>query len=230
MKSDNIYQVVINELKETSLDLTEDYINMGINQLVESELIKELPIVKNLKLLYDVGSFFKHRRFIKNICVFLKEYNYENIDDEKKDKFIQQLEDKKEQYRIIDFLLLYLESIKEDEKVILFSRLFKKYVLGDIYWEQFRFLSDCLEKVYYCDLFNLMPIYKAHLLSYGASIEGVEVDLHYSSYKRLESIGLIEPLYHIETRTGSSPLKISYRLNSEGIILCEIFPCSLFLV
>lgn len=80
MKSMNIYKLISSELRKTSLDLSLDYMELGIDQLFDSEIIDKIPVLKQIKFLYDVGSYFKKKRFVKNISIFLKEYSIETVD------------------------------------------------------------------------------------------------------------------------------------------------------
>lgn len=221
MKKTNVYELMSTELRKTSLDLSLEYMEIGIDKLFESEIAEKIPVLKQIKHIYDIGSYFKQRRFVKNIAIFLKEYSIESVCEEKRETFIQSLEDKKKQVKIIDYIMVYLDTIKTDEKVLLFSKLFKKYVEGSFDWDKFCFLSEIIEKSYYDDLKNLLWSYKLYLEESEDSVLSLEgSDL--SSYKRLESLGIVDPIYEIITMTVSSPLTISYRINIEGRIISEI--------
>lgn len=221
MKKANVYDLISTELRKTSLDLSLEYIEIGIDHLFKSEIIENIPVLKQIKHIYDIGSYFKQRRFVKNIAVFLKEYSIESVDERKREKFLNSLEDEKNRIKIIDYVMVYLDTIKTDEKVLLFAKLFKRYVEGSFDWEKFCFLAEILEKAYYDDLKRLLWLYKLYLEN-EESVLDLKDRSDLSSYKRLESLGIVDPIYEIITMSGSSPLTILYRMNNEGSIISKI--------
>lgn len=221
MKKTNVYELISTELRKTSLDLSIEYMEIGIDHFFESEIIDKIPVLKQIKQLYDIGSYFKQRRFVKNLAIFLREYSVNSVDEKKRKGFLQSLEDEKKRVKIIDYVMVYLDTIKTDEKVLLFAKLFKRYVEGTLDWEKFCLLAEIIEKAHYYDLKRLLWLYKLYLQKGDATLnlkDGSDV----SSYKRLESLGIVDPIHESITMPGSSQITTSYRMNNEGEIISGI--------
>ncbi len=142
----------LNKLSESlinpSIDLAEDYAEMGIDSFINDEMLKEVPVVKTLVAVVKTGIAFKHRLFVKNFLVFLKELHSSGFNTSKIEDFKNKFKsDSSYRKKVTEELLVIIESLNSVNKSKILGHLFLAYVDGVYTWERFIVLSHTLEKL-----------------------------------------------------------------------------------
>ncbi len=68
-----------------------DYSEVAIDQILENEILSELPIVKTIYNTFKVGIALKERHFAKKILSFFREFHSGNISGERHSEFVLKL-------------------------------------------------------------------------------------------------------------------------------------------
>ena len=63
-----------------------DYLELGIDSILENDSLKEIPIIKTFLSIGKITKNIRERNLIKNLVIFLNELNSGNIDKEKLNK------------------------------------------------------------------------------------------------------------------------------------------------
>ena len=66
-----------------STDIIGDYLELGIDSILENEILKEIPIFKSLLSVGKISKNIRERNYLKNLAIFINELNSGNIDAEK---------------------------------------------------------------------------------------------------------------------------------------------------
>lgn len=140
---------IANVIVEDCGSITEDYLEMGIDLLMDEGVLKEIPIVKTVYALIKTPvSLWKAYNMKKLIyfCYYMKEIpKFERI------KFVNKAVYKDKHFG--EKLLLVIDKIDELDKIRMLLLIFRAY--GHRYgisYDEFRQLCLCLENAYIGDL------------------------------------------------------------------------------
>lgn len=137
------------EILDTTLDLAVDYAEIAIDNILENEIIKELPVVKTLAGLIRGGLAIKERFFLKKLLVFLKEFHEAEIDDERLKKFKERFSSNDRfKEKVTENILVFIERFESSIKSKVLARLFKSYIDDKLDWQKFVNLSICLDNLH----------------------------------------------------------------------------------
>lgn len=89
---DSLKRLFEDELVTTSIDLGIDYCEIGLDELIDNDVIREIPFVKSIAAIFKMGRTYYQRRLLKNIILFLQEFHNGDISQITKEKFLKQIE------------------------------------------------------------------------------------------------------------------------------------------
>lgn len=117
---------------ESVIDLSD----ITISNIINGELVDNIPVLKTLNDIRNVGRMISDFAFAKKYLAFIDEFNNGELDNLQKirDKFN---DNKKFQNKLIETVLLYLEKMNQDYEARILARLFKAYLDGEYTWNQF---------------------------------------------------------------------------------------------
>lgn len=134
-----------------SVGLLANFGELELDELIDSEALKEIPLVGWAVNLYKVGMTVSDKILTKKILHFLSELH--DISPQKRDKFRNKLSKKpKFQAKVGEQILLYLDKIENLEKCRLIGLLMKSFFDERIGEEHFFRLVNVIEKTYLEDL------------------------------------------------------------------------------
>lgn len=134
------------KLSDINIDLSEGI----LDSIIESELLKQIPIIKILISILEISDSLRQRSFYKKIYKFL--YELDKVSKEEKDKFIKYLESKGDKKRVYDNILLILDRFDDETKSTISGKLFKSLIERNIDITMFFRLMNIVEKIYIGDL------------------------------------------------------------------------------
>lgn len=140
--------VVKNELLEPTIDTAIDYAEIGLDQLIDNELLSEIPIIKTVVGITKTGLMIKERHFIKKLLTFLSEFHSNDIDQKKLKEFqIKIKTDFKYQEKVIDQIIILNDRFLEEIKSKILAKLFISHIENKIDWNHFKSLTFCLDSL-----------------------------------------------------------------------------------
>lgn len=78
-----------NSLKDELVSTISEFVEIGLDSVMEESILKDIPIVKTAVSLYKIGHGIKDRYNIKKLVAFLNEINYGIADESKRLKYQQ---------------------------------------------------------------------------------------------------------------------------------------------
>lgn len=134
--------------------LAEEYAELGVDSLVDNELIKILPVAKTIAGVARIGFDIRDRNYIKKILKFLFQVN--NVSEEVKEKFKKELDSQpSEILRAGETVWEILDSINSSEKAVYIGKIFQSYMNGEISVDRLTHLCEIVDRVYLGDLLTL---------------------------------------------------------------------------
>ena len=162
-----------------------DYIEMGIDSLIDNEIAKEIPIVSTIVGVLKFGKNVHDRNLLKQTVVFINEFNTGTVDEEKKKEYKEKIEkDSKKCEEELGRVILLLNKFIDKEKSVLLAKLYKAYINEIINWKEFCEYSEVVDRLFLQDINLLEEIYRERL-----NITKGRDDMF--RIERLNSLGLI---------------------------------------
>ncbi|MFM9989172.1 hypothetical protein [Flavobacterium sp.] len=143
---DSVKSEAIKELSSEILETTFDL-------MTDSEVLKEIPIFGLGFKSYGLYQTLTESFFVKKLMKFL--FELKEIPFDKRQKFIQDLEDKEETTKAGEKLLITLTRLNDADKATIIGRLFKHTILGEIEFNDFNRLSHIIDNAFTNDLMLL---------------------------------------------------------------------------
>lgn len=185
-------------------DVFSDFAEIGLDQIFEDEIVKQLPIIRSVASLVKAGFSIRDRLFARKILLFLKEVS--TADQESREKFAQKISAGQTMEKAGESLLLLLDKLDDMAKPTILGRIMRAAILGEIEYEESLKLGAIVNRVYLADL-QVLPMAESGL--------GIDFDVAES----LASAGLlrrrIEPNIYSQEDGGEASLTF-YELNSLG--------------
>lgn len=130
------------QLFDQSIDLGSDYADLGLENMLDNELLKHIPFVKTLVAFYHIGSSYNARHNVKKILVFLQAFHSKTIEPQKLTEFKNKF-DKNPKFRdrVMETVLVYNEKFIEVSQSAVLAHLFRAYIEGKIEWGSFSQLA-----------------------------------------------------------------------------------------
>ncbi len=205
---------------QPTYDIVSDAIEIGLDSLIESDVLREIPVVKSIVAVCKVGYNIRERNLIKQTLSFISGCNSGSISQEQIDAYRQELEsDPTKAEKELGRVLIILGSHIEDRQSQVLGRFYNAYVKGAISWDKFCELSEANRRMFISDYYVLMDADKNDGLDIGQR-ELYQVD-------RLISLGLLQN----GNRLGGSawieydnPKPKDIKITSFGRTFCQNMP------
>lgn len=168
-----------------STDIIGDYLELGIDSILENEILKEIPIFKSLLSVGKISRNIRERNCLKNLAIFINELNSGNIDAEKLRLHQEELKrNSKKAEKELGRVLIILDQTIDNIKASILGKLYKAYINQVVDWDMFIEFSEITNRLYINDLKILALIYNGNMndTSNRADLYRVE---------RLNSLGVI---------------------------------------
>ncbi|NDV15569.1 hypothetical protein GO009_05975 [Muricauda sp. TY007] len=148
--SDNrsLIDEVESEIFKTNLDLSKDFTEVGLDLIIENELLSQIPIVKTATAFYNVGKEFNKRNHIRNLLTFLSEFHKGNVSNQKLSGFKRRFDQNpKFRIQVLELILLHNERFNRTIKSKIMGNLFRSYINGNITFEKLSHLLEILDSI-----------------------------------------------------------------------------------
>ena len=145
MKIQDLQNDLANELTNTSKDTIIDYVEIGLDSILNNEKIKEVPLVKTLVASCNVGLNIKEWYFAQKLIKFLFELKNEQISDESLQEFKTNMEKESFKKHTTERLIIIIDKLEEINKTIYITKFFKGFIEKKITWEDFCVFSKYID-------------------------------------------------------------------------------------
>ncbi len=194
----DISNEIINELKKESIEISGEYLDIGLGSLLEDTIVEKIPIISTLSKVYKMSTDLKAAFFYKKLLHFLIYMN--EIDFSDRIHFISKAieESRQSENEIGEKILLTVDKLDEIQITKYYVNFIKMYAITDeIDFYKFSRLCHILDKIFIGDLDKFKMMDMVYLKRGGIWHDGELV-------MSLSNLGLImwEPslsrMYHTE--------------------------------
>lgn len=136
---------------EGIINISSDLLEIGFDNLLNEEIIKDVPFLNTVYNVVKTGLNIRDRIFLKKIIRLL--YNSKEVPVGQRIKIITQINnEKKYRFKIGEKLIFILDRADEIEKVDYISRLFVEFLKEEISYNDFIKASDTINRCFIGDL------------------------------------------------------------------------------
>lgn len=196
--------------KDNLLELISDAAEFGLDSVLESEELKQIPVIGSLARLAKIGASVRDRLYARKLLRFLREVS--TVPPEERAKFAEGISSRGNKERAGEALLLLIDRLDHMTKPEIVGRIVRSAMLGEIDYESSLRLSAMVERAYFSDLL---------LLPKAETGMGIDIDVAES----LASVGLlhrrVEPNLFLAEDTRNPNLTF-YSLTEQGKLLVKI--------
>lgn len=172
-------------LFNSSKDVISDYLEIGIDSLMNEGILKEIPIVNTIVGVLKIGKNVHDRNLLKQTLTFINEFNNNKISRDKLEQYKITIESNpKRSEEELGRILLLLNNFIDKEKSIMLAKIFKAYIEKIINWNEFCEYSEIINRLFIQDINLLNMIYDGRVTD--TTNRG---DLY--RVERLNSLGII---------------------------------------
>lgn len=197
-----------------SSDIIGDYLELGIDSILDNESLKEIPIIKTFIGVGKITKSIRERNLMKNLAIFINELNSGKIDKEKLSKHKVELrQNPRKAEKELGRILIILEQTIDNIKSSILGKLYKAYINQEIDWDGFIEFSEITNRLFMFDI-NILKVMWSK--EYNAYIEQKDDNFR---IERMYSLGIIGNIFPSINETKHLHGRV---LNGLGKRYCDI--------
>ncbi len=136
-----------NSLTEDAIGCLGDYVELGLDSVLEDGVFKDIPIVSTVISIFKVGNSIRERQSIKKLIVFLNEIYAGASNTEKLEKYKEKFNSKdKFQNQQIEYLLILIDRYISYDKPKMLAKLYMAYLDGVIIWDELTMYAEVIDR------------------------------------------------------------------------------------
>lgn len=199
-----------------STDAIQEYLEIGVDKLLENKIATELPVIKTIVGAGKIVKTISEKNLIKNLILFINELNCGSIDKEKLEKHRKKLnENHTKAEKELGRILIILDKTIDNQKSIFLGKVYKAYINQKIDWELFIEFSEIINRIFIQDFKVLKLLY----------LDTFDTENKNDMFKveRMISLGIIGFTANFINQTTKDSKHNSFvGLNNMGKIFCNI--------
>lgn len=197
-----------------SSDIVGDYLELGIDSILENDSLKEIPIIKTFISVGKITKSIRERNLIKNLAIFINELNSGKINKEKLSRHKEELrKNPKKAEKELGRILIILEQTIDNIKSSILGKLYKSYINQEIDWDIFIEFSEITNRLFMFDI-NILKVMWSQ--AYNTYIEQKDDNFR---IERMYSLGIIGNIFPSMNKTKHLHGRV---LNGLGKKYCDI--------
>lgn len=197
-----------------SSDIVGDYLELGIDSILENDSLKEIPIIKTFISVGKITKSIRERNLIKNLAIFINELNSGKINKEKLSRHREELrKNPKKAEKELGRILIILEQTIDNINSSILGKLYKSYINQEIDWGIFIEFSEITNRLFMFDI-NILKVMWSQ--AYNTYIEQKDDNFR---IERMYSLGIIGNIFPSMNETKHLHGKV---LNGLGKKYCDI--------
>lgn len=197
-----------------SSDIVGDYLELGIDSILENDSLKEIPIIKTFISVGKITKSIRERNLIKNLVIFINELNSGKINKEKLSRHREELrKNPKKAEKELGRILIILEQTIDNIKSSILGKLYKSYINQEIDWDIFIEFSEITNRLFMFDI-NILKVMWSQ--EYNTYIEQKDDNFR---IERMYSLGIIGNIFPSMNETKHLHGRV---LNGLGKKYCDI--------
>lgn len=134
-------------LTEDTISCIGEYVEIGLDAVMEDGILKDVPLVSTAIALYKIGSSIQERHNLKKLLVFLNELNNGIVDAEKLQDYRKKFQSNENfRNKEIEYLLVLIDRYIDYVKPQMLAKLYLAYLDGKIIWEELTMYAEVVDR------------------------------------------------------------------------------------
>lgn len=159
----NICEIINNEIKNKTLDLSIDYVEILFDKSLSEEILTEIPLVKSILSFYNIKNSFTNKLNTKKIIHFFQTLNSSKINDEDYNEFLYKYNsDKEYQDKVIETIVFLNERFLQIEKSKILANLIAAHIKKELSWEELSNILPILDTIHPITFSALKDLYESN--------------------------------------------------------------------
>ena len=211
-----------NSLTADVAGIAGEYVELGLDALVEDGLFKDIPMVSTVVAVYRIGKSIREKHHVAKLISFLSEINNGITDVEKREEYREKFaSNEKFRNQELEYILILTDRYIGFDKPQMLAKLYLAYLDEIINWMTFIKYAECIDRFLPGD----------QLVLDSTEIEKAQYNDNYDAVSRLEALGLIGrkvevvPIYHEQEQNLELKNSDEYTLTGFGWKLKQILEC-----
>lgn len=134
-----------------------EYVELGLDALIEDGLFKDIPIVSTAVSVYRIGKSIKERHHIAKLISFLDEMNKGIADEVKREEYREKFtSNEKFRNQELEYIMILTDRYISFDKPRMLAKLYLAYLDGKIIWEEFIMYAEVIDRFLLLDCRTLV--------------------------------------------------------------------------
>ncbi len=209
MKNNKLESALPNSLGKDLTDLGVNILEVGVDEVINEGVLKEIPIIGSAVGLIKSGVSIKDHFYVKKLMKFLDAFK--DIDEESRVKFVsEELKDETKKEKFGETVLALIEKSDDTDKFKLYAKIFEICFSGHCKYDDAIKTCWMIENTFYSDL-----LYIKNFKDESFENQSIASNLYKGGF--LDFCGFDSGEIGKENSGG-----IIYKINKHGDILKEI--------
>ena len=136
-----------NSLTEEVSGITGEYVELGLDALIEDGLFKDIPIVSTAVAVYRIGKSIRERHHIAKLISFLDEINKDIADGANREEYREKFtSNEKFRNQELEYIMILTDRYISFDKPRMLAKLYLAYLDGKIVWEEFTMYAEVIDR------------------------------------------------------------------------------------
>ena len=211
-------------IKNESIEAISNLGEVALDCFIDSDIVKEIPILNTVISLYKIGHSIWDAFYIKKLATFIDEINKNAIKNGSLEKYKKKMKDNSQKLKKeMEYILVLINRYIDYDKSIYLAKLYISYLENVIDWKAFIKYAQVIDQLFSEDLKVLL-------------LEGVVLSKRKDSddVLRLSALGLLvevnnAPKFEVNDQTGELYMntshnedEVEYEITEFGKVLAVI--------
>ena len=157
MNTSSLSNALSDTLKDKTLSCVGDLVEVGIDGVLDDNLLKEIPFISTAISVYRIGRSIAERHYIKKLAVFLESIASGIADDKTRQQHIDKINQSNESRdKELEYLLVLIDRYVSADKPVLLGKLYLAFLDGKIIWEELTMYAEVVDRFLYLDCRTLL--------------------------------------------------------------------------
>lgn len=124
-----------------------EFVEIGIDSVLEDGLLKEIPFISTAVSIYRIGKSIRERHHVAKLAVFLNEINKGVADESERQEYREKFQsNEKFRNQELEYTMILIDRYIGFEKPQMLAKLYLAYLQGAIMWIELTMYAEVIDR------------------------------------------------------------------------------------
>lgn len=124
-----------------------EFVEIGIDSILEDGLLKEIPFISTAVSIYHIGKSIRERHHVVKLAMFLNEINKGVADETDRQEYCEKFQNnEKFRNQELEYTMLLIDRYIGFEKPQMLAKLYLAYLREEITWVEFTMYAEVVDR------------------------------------------------------------------------------------